>query len=125
MKEAVVDHSDIARGLLEYAKRNHIQTIIVGAPASYTKNVLSRSLNMRTISKRFKGYEDIATTIIKSAPDYSSVYVIAKGKVVETRPAISPLDNLDVKSPAMSPAMTTSKSENDSPSNSKIVDFEP
>jgi K+-sensing histidine kinase KdpD len=51
MKEAVVDDSDIARGILDYAKRNHIQTIIVGAPSSYTKNVLSRSLNMRTISK--------------------------------------------------------------------------
>ncbi|KAK2452785.1 hypothetical protein P8452_00494 [Trifolium repens] len=109
MKEAVVDDSDIARGILDYAKRNHIQTIIVGAPSSYTKNVLSRSLNMRTISKRFKGYEDIATSIMKSAPDYSSVYVIAKGKVVETRPAVSPLDNLDVKSPGMSAC----KSDND------------
>jgi hypothetical protein len=59
--------------------------------------------------RRFKGYEDIATSIMKSAPDYSSVYVIAKGKVVETRPAVSPLDNLDVKSPGMSAC----KSEND------------
>jgi hypothetical protein len=46
---------------------------------------------------------------MKSAPDYSSVYVIAKGKVVETRPAVSPLDNLDVKSPGMSAC----KSDND------------
>lgn len=51
MKEAIINDTDIARGILEYAKRNHVQNIVVGAPSSYTKNVLSRSLNMRTISK--------------------------------------------------------------------------
>ncbi|KAL5071582.1 hypothetical protein RYX36_022469 [Vicia faba] len=84
MKEAIINDSDIARGILEYAKRNHVQNIIVGAPSSYTKNVLSR---------KFKGLDDVPTAIIKSAPDYSSVYVIAKEKIVETRPAIAPLEN--------------------------------
>ena len=102
MKEAVIDDSDVARGIIEYAKRNLIQNIVVGAPSNYTKNVLSRSLNMRTISKKFKGVEDLSTSIIKSAPDYSSVYVISKGKVVETRPAISPIENVATKSPGIS-----------------------
>ncbi|XP_058724979.1 U-box domain-containing protein 35-like isoform X2 [Vicia villosa] len=93
MKEAVINDSDIARGISEYAKRNHVQHIIVGAPSSYTKNVLSRSLNMRTISKKFKGHDDVPTAIMKSAPDYSSVYVIAKEKIVETRPATAQLEN--------------------------------
>lgn len=51
LKEAIIIDTDISRGILDYAKRNHIQTIIVGAPTGYKKNVLSRSLNMRTISK--------------------------------------------------------------------------
>lgn len=52
MKEAVIDDSDIVRGILEYAQRNRIQTIVVGAPSS-NKNALSltRSLNMRSGSK--------------------------------------------------------------------------
>ncbi|CAK8569901.1 unnamed protein product [Lathyrus sativus] len=113
MKEAIINDSDIARGISEYAKRNHVQNIVVGAPSSYTKNVLSRSLNMRTISKKFKGHDNVATAVIKSAPDYSSVYVIAKEKMVETRPATAPLEN------AVSPSngVTSCKSENDLRSN--------
>ncbi|KAI5393588.1 hypothetical protein KIW84_060640 [Lathyrus oleraceus] len=107
MKEAIINDTDIARGILEYAKRNYVQNIVVGAPSSYTKNVLSRSLNMRTISKKFKGHDDVATAVIKSAPDYSSVYVIAKEKMVESRPAITPLQN----------GVASCKSENDLRSN--------
>ncbi|XP_027189296.1 U-box domain-containing protein 52 isoform X2 [Cicer arietinum] len=112
MKEAVIDDSDIARGILEYAKRNRIQTIIVGASSSFTstltKNVLSRSLNMRSISRKFKGYDDIPTTLIKSAPDYSSVFVVSKGKIVDTRSAISTSGNVV----AQSHGFSSCKSEN-------------
>jgi len=41
MKEAVIDDSDVVRGLLEYANRNAIHSIVVGAS---TKNPLIRSL---------------------------------------------------------------------------------
>nr|WIL59792.1 nodulation protein [Melilotus officinalis] len=100
LKEAIVDDSDIARGILDYAKRNHIQTIIIGAPSCYKKNVLSR---------KFRGQDDVPTAIMKSAPDYSSVYVISKGKVVESRPAIVPLGTVVSQSHAITPC----KSEND------------
>jgi len=39
MKEAVVDDADVVRGLLEFANRNLIHSIVVGASA---KNPLSR-----------------------------------------------------------------------------------
>ncbi|KAK8465422.1 hypothetical protein PHAVU_009G079300 [Phaseolus vulgaris] len=79
MKEAVVDDADVVRGLLEFANRNLIHSIVVGASA---KNPLS-SL------KKFKAYQyqDIPTTMIKSAPDYCSVYIISKLKLVSARSA--------------------------------------
>ncbi|XP_061350402.1 U-box domain-containing protein 34-like [Gastrolobium bilobum] len=82
LKEAVIDDNDVVRGILEYAHRNHIHTIVVGAPSS-TKNTLAR---------KFKG-NNVATAIIKSAPEYSSVYVISKEKIVGTRPALRPRVN--------------------------------
>ncbi|XP_027333580.1 U-box domain-containing protein 35-like [Abrus precatorius] len=94
MKEAVIDDTDVARGILEYAHRNRIHTIVLGAPYS-AKGTLSfaRSLNLRTGSKKYKG-QDVPAAIMKSAPDYSSVYVISKGKIVEARPAIRPMVNM-------------------------------
>ncbi|RDX84871.1 U-box domain-containing protein 35, partial [Mucuna pruriens] len=80
MKEAVVDDSDIGKGLLEFANRNVIHSIVLGASV---KNPLS-SL------KKFKPYQyqDIPTTMIKSAPDYCSVYIISKLKIVSARSAV-------------------------------------
>lgn len=46
---------------------------------------------------------------MKSAPDYSSVYVISKDKVVESRPAIVPLGTVVAQSHGIAPC----KSEND------------
>jgi len=36
----------------------------------------------------------VSTGVMKSAPDYSSVYVISKGKIVGARPAIRPMINV-------------------------------
>ncbi|KAK7321568.1 hypothetical protein VNO77_32352 [Canavalia gladiata] len=88
MKEAVIDDSDVVRGVLEYARRNQILNIVVGAPYT-SKNSLARSLNLRSGSKKYKG-PDVSAAIMKSAPDYCSVYVISKGKIVAARPAIRP-----------------------------------
>ncbi|TKY74889.1 U-box domain-containing protein 35 [Spatholobus suberectus] len=79
MKEAVIDDSDVMRGLLEFANRNVVHSIVVGASA---KNPLS-SLKM------FKAYQyqDIPTAMVKSAPDYCSVYIISKLKIVSVRSA--------------------------------------
>ncbi|XP_027356925.1 U-box domain-containing protein 35-like [Abrus precatorius] len=78
MKEAVVDDSDVLRGLLEFANRNLIHSVVIGAS---NKNALS-SL------KKFKTYHfDIPTAMMKSAPDFCSVYIISKLKIVSARSA--------------------------------------
>ncbi|KAK7383438.1 hypothetical protein VNO78_29117 [Psophocarpus tetragonolobus] len=92
LKEAVVDDSDVVKGIVEYAKRNRVNTIVVGAPYS-TKNTLARTLNLRGATKKFKG-QDVSTGVMKAAPEYSSVYIISKGKIVGARPAIRPMVNV-------------------------------
>ncbi|XP_029125461.1 uncharacterized protein LOC114915230 [Cajanus cajan] len=47
LKEAVIDDSDIVRGIVEYAQRNRVSTIVVGAPCT-SKNTLARTLNLRS-----------------------------------------------------------------------------
>ncbi|XP_057432182.1 U-box domain-containing protein 35-like isoform X3 [Lotus japonicus] len=78
VKEAVVDDHDVVRGLLEFAKRNLIQSIVVGAS---TKNSL-------TSLKKLKGNHDIPTAMIKVAPDYCNVYIISKLKIMSARSAM-------------------------------------
>lgn len=80
MKEAVIDDSDVVRGLLEYANRNAIHSIVVGAS---TKNPLISLKKFKTYQ-----YQDIPTAMIKSAPDYCSVYIISKLKIVSARSAV-------------------------------------
>ncbi|KAK7352552.1 hypothetical protein VNO80_17975 [Phaseolus coccineus] len=104
MKEAVVDDADVVRGLLEFANRNLIHSIVVGASA---KNPLS-SL------KKFKAYQyqDIPTTMIKSAPDYCSVYIISKLKLVSARSAARSLSkNLTTSKQVPLPAGPPSERE--------------
>ncbi|XP_058781121.1 U-box domain-containing protein 52-like isoform X2 [Vicia villosa] len=78
MKEAVIDHHDVVKGLLDFANRNVIHSIVVGAS---TKN------HMPSI-KKFKANNDIPTNMIKLAPDYCSVYIISKLKIVSARSAV-------------------------------------
>ncbi|XP_019437842.1 PREDICTED: U-box domain-containing protein 34-like isoform X2 [Lupinus angustifolius] len=84
VKEAVIDDIDIVRGLQEYAHRNLIHSIVVGA----SRNPLSSF-------KKLKGY-DVPTAMLKTAPDYSSVYVISKWKIVQARSAIRQMANAPV-----------------------------
>ncbi|KAK7351289.1 hypothetical protein VNO77_10615 [Canavalia gladiata] len=88
MKEAVIDDSDVMRGLLEFANRNLIHSIVVGAS---TKNPLS-SLNLKKL-KAYHQYQDIPTAMMKSAPDYCSVYIISKLKIVSARSAARSIAN--------------------------------
>ena len=50
LKEAVIDDSDVVKGIVEYAQRNRVNTIVVGAPHS-SRNTLARTLNLRSGSK--------------------------------------------------------------------------
>ncbi|XP_019416150.1 PREDICTED: U-box domain-containing protein 34-like isoform X1 [Lupinus angustifolius] len=93
VKEAVIDDIDIVRGLQEYAHRNLVHSIVVGA-----------SRNSLSSLKKLKGY-DVPTAMLKTAPDYSSVYVISKWKIVQARSAIRPMANVPIppKNPLMHP----------------------
>lgn len=46
MKEAVINDTVVVRGILEYAQRNHVHTIVVGA-RSTNKNTLAKSLSLQ------------------------------------------------------------------------------
>ncbi|GAU31301.1 hypothetical protein TSUD_315100 [Trifolium subterraneum] len=82
VKEAVVDDNDVVKGLLDFANKNLVHSIVIGA----SKNPLP-SL------KKFKAFNDTPTTVMKSAPDYCSVYVISKLKIVSARSAIRSMAN--------------------------------
>ncbi|KAG2390127.1 U-box domain-containing protein [Vigna angularis] len=96
LKEAVIHDSDIVRGIVEYAQRNRVNTIVVGAGSS-NRTSFARSLYLRSGSK---------LSVMKSAPDHSSVFVISKGKIVGARPAIRPMVNM------VQPPSEHAKSEN-------------
>ncbi|KAK7300626.1 hypothetical protein RJT34_11474 [Clitoria ternatea] len=96
MKEAVIDDSDVVKGILEYAQRNHIYNIVVGAPSS-NKNTPARNWTLRVGNKKLVKGQDVATAVMKSAPDYSNVYVISKGKIVASRPATRPMGDMETE----------------------------
>ncbi|PRQ27995.1 putative protein kinase RLK-Pelle-RLCK-IXb family [Rosa chinensis] len=81
MKEVILDEHDVARALLDYINNNYINNIVVGAS---TRNALTR---------RLKGNMDVASILTKSAPEFCSVYVIQKGKMLSVRTAKRPVVN--------------------------------
>ncbi|XP_020536636.1 U-box domain-containing protein 52 isoform X2 [Jatropha curcas] len=90
LREVVLDDSDVARALLDYISKHYIGSIAVGAS---TRNALTR---------KFKN-QDVPTSLVKSAPDFCSVYVISKGKIVSARTAQRPAANPPIppKSPPL------------------------
>jgi len=50
LKEAVIEDSEVVRGIVEYAQTNRVNTIVVGAAHS-NKNTLARTLYLRSGSK--------------------------------------------------------------------------
>ncbi|KAK8547352.1 hypothetical protein V6N13_098064 [Hibiscus sabdariffa] len=79
MKEVILEDADVCKALLDYVNKNLIHSLVVGAT---TKNSLSR-----------KSKNDIPGTLIKSAPEFCSVYVISKGKILTMRTAHRPVSN--------------------------------
>ncbi|XP_057510734.1 U-box domain-containing protein 52-like [Actinidia eriantha] len=79
-KEAVLDDIDISKALLNFISNNFVANIVLGAS---TRSSLAR---------KFKNH-DVPTIINKYAPDFCSVYVIAKGKALSIRPALRPALN--------------------------------
>ncbi|GMI92603.1 hypothetical protein like AT5G26150 [Hibiscus trionum] len=79
MKEVVLEDVDVCKALLDYVSKNLIHSLVVGAT---TRNSLSR-----------KSKNDIPGSLIKSAPEFCSVYVISKGKILTMRTAHRPVSN--------------------------------
>ncbi|KQK01066.1 U-box domain-containing protein 35 [Brachypodium distachyon] len=85
-KDVVLDDHDVSKSIVEFVAHAAIERIVVGA---CTRNSFVR----------FKA--DIPTSISKTAPDFSSVYVVTKGgKVTSVRqatrpaPSVSPLRSM-------------------------------
>lgn len=80
LKEAVLEDYDAPKAILDYIHKNFINSIVVGAS---TRSALAR---------KFKGY-DVPGSLMKSAPNFCSVYVISKGKILSARTALRPMAN--------------------------------
>ncbi|KAG4197700.1 hypothetical protein ERO13_A05G040500v2 [Gossypium hirsutum] len=84
LKEVVLDDADICKALMDYVNKNLINNLVIGGA---TRNGLSSYLTYR------KCKNDISASLIKSAPDFCSVYVISKGKILTMRTAQRPISN--------------------------------
>ncbi|OIV97779.1 hypothetical protein TanjilG_12536 [Lupinus angustifolius] len=76
-KDVLLENVDVPKALIEYVSNTGIQHLVLG---SSTKTGLL---------KRFK-VSDIPGTISKGAPDFCTVYVVAKGKIQSMRSATRP-----------------------------------
>lgn len=84
MSEVILEDSDVAKAILDYVNNNLINNLVLG---SSSKNTFARSLMFG------KPHDQVQTTILKSTPEFCSVYVISKGKVQSSRPAQRPITN--------------------------------
>ncbi|XP_030490303.2 U-box domain-containing protein 52 isoform X1 [Cannabis sativa] len=80
LKEVVLDDSDVAKAIVDYINKNCITNLVAGASQ---RNALTR---------KFKSI-DVPSSIVKSAPDFCSVFVISKGKIVTAKNAQRPALN--------------------------------
>ncbi|WZZ91509.1 U-box domain-containing protein 51 isoform X2 [Brassica napus] len=85
MMEVILEDTDVARAILDYVNNNLVNNIVVGS-ASSSKNPFARSL-------KFTKSHDVAASILKSTPEFCSIYVISKGKVQSSRAAQRPITN--------------------------------
>ncbi|KAI9098023.1 hypothetical protein K1719_025794 [Acacia pycnantha] len=83
-KDVILEDTDVARALIEYAFHTAIEHLVLGAS------------NKTGFLRRFK-LADIPGTVAKGAPDFCSVYVVAKEKIQTMRSASRP-------APVMSPS---------------------
>ncbi|KAJ0247892.1 Kinase with adenine nucleotide alpha hydrolases-like domain-containing protein [Hirschfeldia incana] len=72
--EVLLHDIDIASAIVDYINNNSISNIVVGASAR------------NTFLKKFKSV-DVPATLLKTAPDTCSVFIVSKEKLVTSRPA--------------------------------------
>ncbi|KAF3336755.1 U-box domain-containing protein 35-like protein [Carex littledalei] len=76
-KEIILDEIDVAKGIVDFVMHRSVDKLVVGAS------------NHGAIAAFAK--PDVSTAVCRAAPDFCSVYVIAKGsKIVSVRPASRP-----------------------------------
>ncbi|KAF3437275.1 hypothetical protein FNV43_RR20028 [Rhamnella rubrinervis] len=95
--EIILEESEIAKSLINYVSANSIEILVLGAP--------SRG----GIVKRFKT-TDVPSSVSKAAPDFCTVYVIAKGKISSVRSATS----VPAKPPSRNPIQHQASNISDS-----------
>ncbi|MQL94437.1 hypothetical protein Taro_027092 [Colocasia esculenta] len=74
LKEVILEDTDVSRALVDYINANNISNIVLGGS------------NRNAITRKFRN-PDVPSCLIKSAPDFCTVYVIAKGKTSAVRSA--------------------------------------
>ncbi|KAJ0964454.1 hypothetical protein J5N97_025592 [Dioscorea zingiberensis] len=79
LREVVLEDNDVSKVIIEYINANHINNIVVGA---------SNKL-VFTFARKFRN-PDVSERLLKSVPDFCTLYVIAKGKPMTIRSAKSP-----------------------------------
>ncbi|ESQ41172.1 hypothetical protein EUTSA_v10012830mg [Eutrema salsugineum] len=94
MTEVILEDTDVAKAVLDYVNNNLVNNIVLG---SSSKNPFARSL-------KFTKSHDVAASILKSTPEFCSIYVISKGKVQSSRTAQRPITNTLV--PPRAPSST-------------------
>ncbi|WVZ21616.1 hypothetical protein V8G54_008938 [Vigna mungo] len=76
-KDVLLEDSEVPRAIIEYASQTGVEHLVLGSSAK------------TSFLKRFK-VSDIPGEIAKGAPDFCTVYVIAKGKIQTMRSATRP-----------------------------------
>ncbi|XP_058785086.1 U-box domain-containing protein 52-like isoform X2 [Vicia villosa] len=94
-KDVLLEDSDVAKALIEYASQAGIEHLVLGSSAK------------AGLLKRFK-VSDVSGTVAKGAPDFCTVYVIGKGKIQSMRSASRP-------APSISPLQVNETSIQDQP----------
>ncbi|KAE8818149.1 U-box domain-containing protein 35-like [Hordeum vulgare] len=79
-RDVILDGTDVSKAIVDFVVQYNVDKIVLGAS--------SRSAFTRTIWKM-----DVATSVTKHAPNFCSVYVIAKGKLSTFRPATQANEN--------------------------------
>ncbi|XP_058750257.1 U-box domain-containing protein 35-like [Vicia villosa] len=83
-KELVLHDIDVPSALTDYAIENSVNNVVVGASSSPWSALI----------RKFKD-GDVASTLAKTLPESSTLYVISKGKVQKIRPTGPPIPKDD------------------------------
>lgn len=86
MTEVVLEDLDVAKAILDYVNNNLVNNLVLGSSSKI--NSFARSFLFS------KPHDQVQVSILKSTPEFCSVYVISsKGKVQSSRPALRPISN--------------------------------